>query len=189
MSEARIALYAGSFDPVTLGHLDIVRRGRLLFDELVVAVGRNPSKDQLFTAKERVEMLEPLVGEIVAASPRGAPVRVASYAGLTIDFAAEIGARVILRGIRNLSDLQYEIQQAITNHAVADTETVFIPSSQIFAYTSSSLIKQVTALGENLQRLSVMVPPLVIEKLMEKKRAGHPLLRKIANETYMGDSD
>ncbi|MFG0252040.1 MAG: pantetheine-phosphate adenylyltransferase [Phycisphaerales bacterium JB038] len=189
MSEARIALYAGSFDPVTLGHLDIVRRGRLLFDELVVAVGRNPAKDQLFTAQERVEMLQPLVAGIVAERPSGAPVRVSSYAGLTIDFAAEIGAKVILRGIRNLSDLQYEIQQAITNHAVADTETVFIPSSQMFAYTSSSLIKQVTALGEDLNRLSVMVPPLVIERLLEKKREGHPLLRKIANETYLGDSD
>lgn len=189
MTNPRIAIYAGSFDPVTLGHMDIVRRGRRLFDELVVAVGRNPDKDQLFTAHERVEMLESLVAKIVEEEPHGPRIRVESYDGLTIDFAASIGARIILRGIRNLSDLHYEIQQAITNHAVADTETVFITSSQFFAYTSSTLIKQVTALGNDLDRLSVMVPDLVIEKLKEKKREGHPLLRRIANASYQGDSD
>ncbi|MCK4873530.1 MAG: pantetheine-phosphate adenylyltransferase [Phycisphaerales bacterium] len=178
------AIYAGSFDPATLGHLDIIKRGRRLFDELVVAVGRNPAKDQLFTPQERVEMCEQLIANMANDEPNAGGVRVESYEGLTVDFAARIGAQVILRGIRNLSDLQNEIQQAITNHEVGNTETVFITSGFFFAYTSSSLIKQITALGDDLDRLSVMVPALVIERLKEKKKQGHPLLKKIASTSY-----
>lgn len=189
MNKPLRAVYAGSFDPVTLGHLDLIRRARSLFDEVVVGVGRNPAKMALFSPHERVEMCEALVVEMMAEAPDDGLVRVIAYDGLTVDFAAEVGARVILRGIRNLSDLQEEIQQAITNREVAETETVFITSSYFFAYTSSSLIKQVTALGEDLDRLSVMVPPLVIERLKQKKAENHPLLRQIAHPTHQDHDD
>lgn len=174
-----IALYPGSFDPITYGHLDVVSRGRKLFDELIVAVGRNPSKDQLFTPDERVDMARLLVVEMARQNPGDAPVSVRPFAGLTVDFAREVGATVLLRGVRNLSDLQYEIQQALTNREVAKLESVFIVAGPSFAYTSSSLIRQITALGDDLSALSQMVPPVVIERLREKKRQRHPGLERL----------
>ena len=183
----RLAVYPGSFDPITLGHLDVIQRGRRLFDRLVVAVGRNPGKGELFTAEERVEMTAALVGEIVEAEPAEAAVDVESFQSLTVDFARSTGASAILKGIRNLSDLQYEIQQAVTNRQVAGLETVFIVAGQSFAYTSSSLIKQIAAMGEDLSVLSAMCPPLVIDRLREKKAAGAPLLRAIADADANGE--
>lgn len=174
-----IALYPGSFDPITFGHLDVVSRGRKLFDELIVAVGRNPSKDQLFSPDERVEMARLLVDEMAKKNPGDAPVSVRAYGGLTVDFAREVGATVLLRGVRNLSDLQYEIQQALTNREVAGLESVFVVAGPSFAYTSSSLIRQITALGDDVSALSAMVPPLVIERLREKKRQRHPWLERL----------
>ena len=176
----RLAVYPGSFDPITLGHLDVIRRGRRLFDRLVIAVGRNPGKARLFTAEERVEMAEELSALIVRDEPDAAPVEVEAFHALTVDFARRTGATAILKGIRNLSDLQYEIQQAVTNREVAGLETVFIVAGQSFAYTSSSLIKQIAAMGEDLSALSTMCPELVIERLREKKAQGSPLLREIA---------
>lgn len=173
------ALYPGSFDPITLGHLDVIARGRRLFDELIVAVGINPSKEVLFTPAERVEMARSLVAELVAREPEGAPVRVESFQGLTVDFATRAGATVLLKGVRNLSDLQSEIQQALTNREVAGLETAFVVPGQNFAYTSSSLIKQITALGRDLSKLESMVPPLVIEGLRRKKAEGHPSLEAL----------
>lgn len=175
----RLAVYPGSFDPITYGHLDVVQRGRKLFDEIVVAVGRNPGKTQLFSPDERAEMVRALVEEMVAAEPGAAPVRVESYDGLTVDFARSVGAAAILRGIRNLSDLQYEIQQAVTNREVAGLETAFIVAGQSFAYTSSSLIRQIAALGEDMSALKAMCPPLVIEQLRQKKAERHPLLEEL----------
>lgn len=172
----RTIIYPGSFDPTTLGHLDVVRRGRRLFDRVVVAVGRNPGKAGLFDIDERVEMATTLIAEMVRDEPDEAPVDVRAFSGLTVDFAQEVGAAAILRGIRNLSDLQNEVQQAVTNREVAGLETVFVVAGQSFAYTSSSLIKQITAMGEDLNVLRAMCPPLVIERLREKKAAGHPLL-------------
>lgn len=173
----------GSFDPMTYGHLDVVARGRRLFDELVVAVGRNPGKETLFSLEERVEMARKLVEELCAREPEGAPVRVLGFHGLTVDFARQIQASVILRGVRNLSDLQSEAQQAVTNREVAGLETAFVVAGQSFAYTSSSLIKQITALGENLEEaLAPMCPPLVIEALKAKKAQGSPLLARLADE-------
>lgn len=177
-----LAVFPGSFDPMTYGHLDVVRRGRRLFDELVIAVGRNPGKDQLFTSDERVELARQLAAGLVDEEPEGAPVRVESFSGLTVDFATSVGAAALLRGIRNLSDLQYEIQQAVTNRQVAGLETAFVVAGQSFAYTSSSLIRQITALGRDLTQLESMVPPRVIEALVEKKRARHPVLERLLSQ-------
>ena len=175
-------MYPGSFDPMTFGHLDVVRRGRRLFDRLVVAVGRNPAKGSLFSLEERVEMARTLVGEIAREEPGEAEVEVVGFAGLTVDFAATVGATAILRGIRNLSDLQNEVQQAVTNREVAGLETVFVVAGQSFAYTSSSLIKQITAMGKDLNVLSTMCPALVVERLREKKAERPAILERMAEE-------
>ncbi len=179
---AHLVIYPGSFDPITFGHLDVIRRARRLFDELIIAIGRNPGKGQLFTPEERVEMVQVLTGELIAEEPDAAATTVRAFAGLTVDFAREVGASALLRGVRNLSDLQYEVQQAVTNREVAGLETAFIVAGQSFAYTSSSLIKQITAMGRDLNVLSSMVPPLVIELLERKKREGHPLLEHLRND-------
>lgn len=176
-----VAVFPGSFDPVTFGHLDVVERGRALFDEIVIGVGRNPAKQPLFSVDERVAMIEGLVRSACQARPEGAPVRVEAFDGLTVDFARSQNASALLRGIRNLQDLQYEIQQAITNREVAGLETAFVIAGQGFAYTSSSLIRQLTALGEDLdESLKSMVPVVVIEALKSKKAAGHPMLAKLS---------
>lgn len=172
-------MFPGSFDPISYGHLDVIARGRKLFDKVVVAVGRNPGKDPLFSQAERVKMIERLVAEIVKREPAQAEVSVEAFDGLTVDFARKIGATVLLRGIRNLSDLQSEVQQALTNRQVAGLETAFVVAGQDFAYTSSSLIKQVTAMGEDLRALESMVPPLVVKLLREKKQKGHPALARL----------
>lgn len=174
-----LIVFPGSFDPLTFGHLDVIRRGRRLFDELVVAVGRNPGKDELFTAEERVEMARLLIADVVKEEPGAAPVQVRSFSGLTVDFARSIGATALLRGVRNLSDLQYEVQQAVTNREVAGLETAFVVAGQTFAYTSSSLIRQITAMAEDLGALSTMVPPLVAQRLAQKKAERHPLLERL----------
>jgi pantetheine-phosphate adenylyltransferase len=156
----RIGLFPGAFDPATNGHLDIITRGALLFDELVVAVGQNPEKESLFTAAQRVEMLRELVRDM----PH---VRVESYTGLTVEFARRLGATAILRGIRNASDLQFELELAATNRDVAGIETVFILPSARYAFTSSRLIRQVAAMGGDV---SSLVPPAVAERLRAKVR-------------------
>ncbi|HVU65324.1 MAG TPA: pantetheine-phosphate adenylyltransferase [Phycisphaerales bacterium] len=181
-----LAVFPGSFDPVTFGHLDVIRRGRRLFDGLIVAVGRHPGKDPLFSPEERVEMLEDLVARIVREEPAEADVRVEAFGGLTVDFARQVGATVLLRGIRNLSDLQSEVQQALTNRQVAGLETAFIVAGQDFAYTSSSLIKQVTAMGKDLSALRTMVPPEVVRRLAQKKKQGHPALERLVDGTDAG---
>lgn len=178
-SAKHLAIYPGSFDPMTFGHLDVIARGRKLFDELVVGVGRNPGKDPLFTADERVEMAKGLVADLVRQHPEGANVTVRAFSGLTVDFARKVHASCILRGVRNLSDLQNEVQQAITNREVAGLETAFVVAGTSFAYTSSSLIRQITAMGNDLSALAAMVPPLVIERLAAKKAAKHPALERL----------
>ena len=177
-----VVVFPGSFDPITFGHLDVIGRGRRLFDELIVAIGRNPGKDQLFTDEERVDMARRLIADLVKKEPAGAPVRVQAFSGLTVDFARSVDATALLRGVRNLSDLQYEVQQALTNREVAGLETAFVVAGQTFAYTSSSLIKQITAMGKDLSALSTMVPPLVVERLKQKKAAKHPLLERLKSD-------
>ena len=164
MNVKQIAVFPGMFDPVTLGHVDVVRRGAALFDEIIVAVGQNPLKTALLTAAERLEILR----DVLAGLPN---VRVEEFEGLTVDYARRVGAAAILRGIRNSSDLQYELQIALTNRAVAGVETVFIMTSPEFAFTSSTLIKQIAAMGGDVSKL---VPPAVVPHL---QRNG-PLLTK-----------
>jgi len=177
-----LAVYPGSFDPITLGHLDVIRRARRMFDELVVAIGHNPDKPALFTFDERLEIARTLVGELLEVEPTGCPVRVERYSGLTVDFARRVGAVAILRGIRNTSDVAYECQIAITNRTVAEVETVFIVTGESFAYTSSSLIKQIAAFGGPVERLSNIVSPLVIERLRQKIKDPRNPLKKIARD-------
>ena len=134
------AIFPGSFDPLTNGHLDVIERGIKLFDELIVAVGRSPVKNQLFAPEERVEMIAELLEE------KNMPgVLVESFEGLTVKYAAEKKADVILRGLRSLTDVQYEFQLAMTNRAVAGIETVFIMTSEQFGFTSSTLIREVAS--------------------------------------------
>ena len=159
----RIAVFPGQFDPITKGHLDVIRRGVGLFDELIVAVGINPEKRELFTIDERVEMIRSLLKGI-----RGA--RAEKYTGLTVDFVRRANATAILRGIRDVSDLRYEFQLAQANRAVGQVETVFIMTGDEYALTSSSLIRQVVSLGGDVRQLAGILPDVVVKRLAKKQR-------------------
>jgi len=187
-TRTHLAVFPGSFDPVTFGHLDVIARGRRLFDEVVVAVGWNPGKDELFSASERVDLVEQLVAQMCKDEPGDehgnelGEVRVEAFTGLTVDYARSIGASALLRGIRNLSDLQYEVQFAVTNREVAGLETAFVVAGQSFAYTSSSLIKQIAAMGDDPHKtLTSMCPKPVIDAIVRKKKEKHPVLIKLAS--------
>ena len=160
-SHSRIGVFPGQFDPITNGHIDVIRRGVTLFDELIVAVGINPEKRELFTLDERVRMIRTLLKDEPG-------VRVEKYTGLTVDFVRQSKATAILRGIRDVSDLRYEFQLALANRAVGDVETVFIMAGDQYALTSSSLIRQVVALGGDIRQLKTILPDIVIERLSEK---------------------
>ena len=177
-----IALYPGSFDPITLGHLDVVRRARRMFDEIIVAIGHNPEKPALFSYEERVDITQQLIDELLAEDADGCQVKVEHYTGLTVDFAKQMNAVAILRGIRNTSDVANECQLAITNRTVADVETVFIVTGAMFAYTSSSLIKQIAAFGGPVDRLGSIVSPIVIEHLKKKLEEPGNLISQMAND-------
>lgn len=161
----RVAVFPGQFDPITNGHLDVIRRGVHLFDELIVAVGINPEKKELFRIDERLEIVNELLAEIPGA-------RAAKYDGLTVDFVRSVNATAILRGIRDVSDLRYEFQLAMANRAVGGVETVFIMTGDQFALTSSSLIRQIVALGADLSKLETAVPANVISRLRKKQLSG-----------------
>lgn len=161
----RIAVFPGQFDPITNGHLDVIHRGTALFDELIVAVGINPEKREMFPVDERVEIIRTLLKDVSA-------VRVEKYIGLTVDFVRSSKATAILRGIRDASDLRYEFQLAMANRAVGGVETVFIMTGDQYALTSSSLIRQVVALGGDVRQLASLLPPIVVERLREKQRQG-----------------
>jgi pantetheine-phosphate adenylyltransferase len=160
----RIAIYPGSFDPVTLGHVDIVRRGAQLFDELTVAVGINPEKSPLFTHDERVALLKEAFKGL-------SNVRVDCFRGLTVDYARSIGATAMLRGLRTVSDMESEFTMALANHAIAhDVETVFLMASERYSHISSTLIRQIAQMSQEAGRkhLSLFVPGPVIEPLIAK---------------------
>jgi pantetheine-phosphate adenylyltransferase len=153
------AIYPGSFDPITNGHLDLIVRGCYLFDKLIVAILRNESKQPLFSVEERSEMLR----EVVDCYPN---VAVDSFEGLLVDYAAQNGATVLLRGIRAISDYEYELQMALMNRRLRpDIETVFMMASEAHSFISSRLVKEVFGLGGNIGGL---VPPPVEDQLRKK---------------------
>ncbi len=158
------ALFPGTFDPITNGHLDVIRRGRRLFDQLIVAIAHNPAKHELFSMDERLGMITHLLE-----TERQENVQVRMFRGLTVDYAMQVGATAILRGLRNVTDLNFEFQLALTNRAIAEIETVFIMTGEAYAFTSSSLIKQIAA-GGDADRLHRLLPPLVLEQLKKKKQ-------------------
>ncbi|MHC4086465.1 MAG: pantetheine-phosphate adenylyltransferase [Planctomycetota bacterium] len=160
------AVFPGSFDPITNGHLDVINRSIKLFDELIIAVGRSPVKNQLFTPQERVEMIVELVADMPG-------IAVESFDGLTVEYAAKKKADVILRGLRSLTDVQYEFQLAMTNRAVAGIETIFVMTGEQYGFTSSTLIREVATLGGDLSNL---IPENVRNRLQQhlKKVARDP---------------
>jgi len=165
---ASTAIFPGTFDPVTYGHLNIVERGSRLFDRLIVAIGDNPLKECIFTPEERKEML-------VKHSSHFSNVEVQTYDGLTMEFARRIGARVILRGIRDQVDLHQELEIATTNLIIGDIETVFLMTSHEHVLTSSTIIKQIVEIGGYDQdRLNRLVPPDVADRLRQRLQPKAP---------------
>ncbi|WP_435744606.1 pantetheine-phosphate adenylyltransferase [Nocardioides sp. SYSU DS0663] len=151
----RRAVCPGSFDPVTNGHLDIVQRAASLFDEVVVAVGVNKSKNRLFEAEERIAMLEEACAE-------WSNVRVDGFTGLLTTYCVENGVHAIVKGLRAVSDFDYELQMAQMNSSLTDVETVFVPTSPAWSFLASSLVKEVATFGGDV---SGLVPPFVLERL------------------------
>lgn len=153
------AIYPGSFDPPTNGHLDLIERGSHIFDELVVAILRNPEKSPLFTVGERRRMLEELTAPF-------RNIRVDTFGGLTVEYATKVKASAVLRGIRALSDYEYELQMALMNRKLRpDVETVFMMPAEQYSYLSSRLVREVAKLGG---RISGLVPEIVERRLRQK---------------------
>jgi len=160
-----VAVFPGSFDPITNGHLDIISRSLSVFDEVVIALLVNPEKRPLFTVEERVEM----IGEAYAKEPR---VRVETFSGLLVDYAVKVGASVIVRGLRAISDFEYEFQMALMNRRLEPRiDTVFLMAPEGYSYLSSRLVKEVSELGGQVKGL---VPPVVERRLREKHRPPRP---------------
>lgn len=158
----KIAIFAGTFDPPTHGHLNIIERSRRLFDRTIVAVGVNPEKEPLFSSEERVELMRGLIGD--------APdVEIESYDGLTMDFVNQRGADVIVKGIRDSDDLRNELRQANVNMIAGDVETVFLFTTDQTALISSTLIRQIAEMGGlDSGKMARLIPPVVVERMKEK---------------------
>ena len=155
------AIYPGTFDPVTYGHIDLIKRARKIFDEVIVAVAHNPGKAPLFTVEERVQLLKRATRSL-----RG--VSVDHFDSLVVEYVKRKGSRVMIRGLRMLSDFEYEFQMALTNRKLADdVETIFMMPSESYAYLSARLIKEAGELGADL---SAFVPPFVAGALRRKLR-------------------
>jgi pantetheine-phosphate adenylyltransferase len=159
---SRIAVYAGSFDPVTVGHVDVIRRGAALFDRLVVAVGNNPAKKYLFNLDERTSLIQDAVRDV-------GNIEVVSFDGLLVDTARSVGATVILRGLRALSDFELEFRNGLANRDLSGVETLFLLSSPNHVYVSSSLVKEIAAHGGDVRRY---VPTAVADALAERLGRG-----------------
>lgn len=166
-----VAIYPGSFDPITNGHLDLIERGSRLVDRLVVAILRNEKKQPLFSAEDRAAMLRDAVADLPS-------VEVDSFDGLLVDYAARRGAGVILRGIRAISDYEYEWQMALMNRRLRpDIETIFLMAGEAHSFISSQMVKEVVRLGGDI---SDLVPPRVAQRLK------HRVLEKSADASNTG---
>lgn len=158
----KIAIYPGTFDPITNGHVDIAKRGLTIFDKLIVAILNNPIKECFFTVEERVEMLEGSFAEF----PN---IEVDTFDGLLVDYAAKRKSHAILRGMRAVSDFEYEFQLALMNRRLnRDVQTVFLMTGLRWIFTSSSIIKEAASFGGDIKG---MVPSIVNEKLKQKRRS------------------
>lgn len=155
------AIYPGSFDPVTFGHLDIIKRSSRLVDELIVGVLNNKAKSPLFSVEERVRMLEEVTSDI----PN---IRIIPFGGLLVDFARRVDAGMVIRGLRAITDFEYELQMAQTNHKMEpELETAFLTTSLEYSYLSSTTVKEVAAFGGDL---SQFVPEAVAQRITEKMK-------------------
>jgi pantetheine-phosphate adenylyltransferase len=164
--KTRIGLYPGTFDPVTNGHLDVIARAARLLDKLVVGVAINTGKGPLFSLEERVELVTAEIEEI--ASRNGMVIEVRPFKGLLVDFAREMGASMLVRGLRAVSDFDYEIQMAGMNYRLApDIETVFLMASERHQFIASRLVKEVAMLGGDI---TSFVPPRTFERVMQRVR-------------------
>lgn len=153
------AIYPGSFDPLTLGHVDIIRRSSAIMDELVVGVLNNSAKNSLFSLEERVSMIKEMTGDM----PN---VTVASFDGLLVDYMDEIGATIIVRGLRAVTDFEYELQIAQTNHVEnPNVETIFLTTSLQYSYLSSTIVKEFASYGGDISKF---VPSRFIDRIYDK---------------------
>ena len=156
-----IAVFTGMFDPLTLGHLDVIKRGRAIFDKVIVGIGVNPNKQAMFSVEERVELARRVVEPFDN-------VTVESFEGLAVHYVRSIGAGVILRGVRTLSDMEYEFAMSLTNARLDPCiETVFLMADGEYSHVSSSLIRQIAAFGGG-ESLGLFVPTLCIGPILEK---------------------
>jgi pantetheine-phosphate adenylyltransferase len=154
----RRAVCPGSFDPVTNGHIDIISRASRLFDEVIVAVLINKSKSSLFTVDERIEMLTECTADY-------GNVKIDSFHGLLVDFCRDRGIQVIVKGLRAVSDFDYELQMGQMNHSLAEVETLFMPTNPLYSYLSSSLVKEVATYGGDV---AALVPSSVHQRLVDR---------------------
>jgi len=155
------ALYPGSFDPITFGHLDVMERAAKLFDRLIIAVAKNDEKQPLFTAEERMKLIGDSIG-------RRANVEIVSFDGLLVDFARKAGANAVVRGLRAVTDFEYEFQMALMNKTLSpELETVFLTAREAYTYLSSRVIKEVARLGGDISKF---VPPPVAAALLKAVR-------------------
>jgi pantetheine-phosphate adenylyltransferase len=155
----KVAVYPGTFDPITLGHVSVVKRALIVFEKLIIAVAKDTQKNTFFSFEERFEMLK----EVFSDEPR---VEVMKFEGLLVDFMRKVGSKVILRGLRTVSDFEYEFQMALTNRKLDNSiETIFIMAEEQVSYFSSSLVREIAKLGGDI---SLLVPPPVI-KWFERK--------------------
>lgn len=155
----RVAIYPGSFDPVTFGHIDIIKRSAAMFDKLIVAVLNNSAKKSLFTVDERVEMIKEVTGNIPNVS-------VDSFDGLTVDYADAVGATVVIRGLRAVTDFEYELQIAQTNRVEnPEIDTVFLTTSLKYSYLSSTIVKEFASYGADIGKF---VPKEIVPKVLAK---------------------
>jgi pantetheine-phosphate adenylyltransferase len=155
------AVYTGFFDPIHLGHLDVIQRGSRIFDRLIVAVGNNPEKSPFFTLEERVELIRRVVASLTN-------VEVRSFQGLAVRFVREVGAKAMLRGLRTTSDMEYEFTMSLTNLALdPDIETVFLMAKETYSHISGTLLRQIASLGGELDKF---VPPEIKNALAKRAR-------------------